>query len=189
MNRANKIKRLLAEYGKETARRHLVMGAMGNISARAGNTVWIKRGGVWLEGAGPADFIAVGLRSAKSVCGRLPSKEIFLHLGCYRSRPDIGAVVHTHPFMSTALGTAKVNLNICSPRLHKRIGSKIALLPYYPPGSRKLADEVRRAIKKTNAIILSNHGLVTVGKDIKEAYRRTCICEKEAEKVLAGLRK
>ena len=189
MRQATKIKRQLAEYGKKIAHRHLVMGAMGNTSARAANTIWIKRGGSWLERAKTTDFIAVDIRCVKAASGQLPSKEIFLHLGCYKARADIAAVVHTHPFMVTALGTAGVNLNIRSPRLHKRIGSKIALLPYYPPGSKKLAGEVQRAIKKANAVILANHGLVTVGKNIKEAYRRSLACEEEAARTLAGLQK
>ncbi len=187
MKPGNKVKRLLAEYGRKIARRHLVMGAMGNISVRESKIVWIKRGGAWFERAKPQDFIAVDVTSGRAKSGHLPSKEVFLHLGCYKSRADIAAVVHTHPFMVTALGTAGVDLNIQSPGLHRRVGSEIAILRYYPPGSKKLADEVRGAIKRANAVLLANHGLVAVGKDIREAYQRTCACEEEARKILLNL--
>ncbi len=185
MKPGNKLKKLLAEYGRKIARRHLVMGAMGNISVKESGVVWIKRGGAWLERARPQDFIAVDVRGGRAKSGRLPSREVFLHLGCYKSRADIAAVVHTHPVMATALATAGVNLNRNSPV----VDSKIATLRYYPPGSKKLAGEVKRAIKKANAVMLANHGLVTVGKDIQEAFRLTCACEEAARRILLNLRK
>lgn len=189
MKPGNKVKKLLAEYARKIARRHLVMGAMGNISVRESKVVWIKRGGAWLERARPQDFIAVDVRSGRAKFGRLPSKEVFLHLGCYKSRADIMAVVHTHPVMATALATAGVNLSRSSPGFRQIVDSKIVTLRYYPPGSKKLAGEVRRAVKKANAVILANHGLVTVGSDIREAYQRTLACEEAARRILLNLRK
>ena len=179
MKKANRLRRLLAEYGRKIARCHFVMGTMGNISVREGGIVWIKRGGSWLEKARPADFIAVDLKTAKAKSNQSPSKEIFLHLGSYRARPDIQAVVHTHPVMTTALATVGINPN----------KAKMAVLPYYSPGSKRLARQVQEAIKRKDIVILANHGLVTVGKDIKEAYRRTCACERRAKKILARLQK
>lgn len=181
-----KIRRLLSNYGREIARRHLVMGAMGNISARQGGTVWIKSGGVWLERARPQDFVPVDAGSGRAKSAHQPSKEVFLHLGCYQARHDIAAVVHTHPVMATALATAAVTLHK-SKRLQEIVGSPLAVLPYYAPGSKKLAEEVRRKIVKANAVLLANHGLVTVGGDIKEAYQRTLDCEQEAKKILQRL--
>lgn len=187
MKRGDKIKRLLAEYGRKIARRHLVMGAMGNISAREAKVVWIKHGGSWLARARPKDFIAVNIKTAKAKSGQLPSKEVFLHLSCYRARPDIRAVVHTHPVMATALATAGISLDRKPSRLHKLVGSETHALRYYSPGSKKLACGVRRAIKKANAVVLANHGLVTVGRNIKQAYERSLACEEEAKRILTSL--
>lgn len=189
MRKEIKFKRLLAEYGRMIARRHLVMGAMGNISIREGKTVWIKRGGAWFERATLKDFIAVSLKTGKSFPGELASKELVLHLSCYKVRADIAVVVHTHPVMSTALATAGISLDASSPRLRRIAGSRIVTLPYYPPGSKKLAVEVKRAIKQANVVMLANHGLVTVGGDIKQACRRTLACETEAKKILTQKRK
>ena len=187
MQGAHKVKRLLVEYGKVIAHRHLVMGAMGNISAREGETVWIKQGGAWLARAKPGDFIAVDVKTGRAKSSQLPSKEVFLHLGCYRARADIRAVVHTHPVMATALATAGINLDRSSSRLASLLGSKTCALRYYSPGSKKLACEVRRAIKKANAVVLANHGLVTVGRNIKQAYERSIACEEEAKRILTFL--
>lgn len=187
MKERAKIKKQLVEYGRKIAHCHLVMGPMGNTSVRDGNIIWIKRSGAWFEKTGPGDFVAVDFRSAKALRRQLPSKELLLHLGCYNARGDINAVVHTHPVMATALATAGVPLD--TPELYNKIASKSVILPYYPPGSKRLANEVQRAIKKSNAVILANHGLVTVGSNIREAYQRTLACEKEAGVILAGLRK
>ncbi len=101
----------------------------------------------------------------------------------------MGAVVHTHPILSSALATVAISLDRASKRLRKKIGSKTKILKYYTPGSRRLAAEVKRAIKKVNAVVLAHHGLVTVGKDIAQAYQRTLACEEEAKIILASLRK
>lgn len=187
IKQADRIKKSLAVYGRKIAHRHLVMGAMGNISAREAKVVWIKRGGSWLVRAKPEDFIAVNIKTAKAKSGQLPSKEVFLHLNCYRVRPDIKAVVHTHPVTATALASAGISLDRSSKRLASLLGSKTCALRYYSPGSKKLACEVRRAIKKANAVVLANHGLVTVGRNIKQAYERSLACEDEAKRILTFL--
>lgn len=185
----NEIKNSLAKYARLIARRHLVMGAMGNISIKEKDVVWIKRGGCWLQRVGPSDFIAVDAKGGRSKSRRLPSKEVFLHLGCYKVRADVRAVVHTHPVMSTALATAGVSLDKHITGLRKRIGSTTAVVRYCCPGSKKLADQVRRAIKEVNVVIMANHGLVAVGKNMKQAYQRTLACEEAAKKILQRLKK
>jgi len=79
------------------------MGAVGNISLRQGRWAWIKRSGAWLERAKPRDFLRVNIRHPKPKIARKISKEIDLHLGCYLARPDIKAVIHTHPKIATGL--------------------------------------------------------------------------------------
>lgn len=185
----SEITRPLVKYARLIARQHLVMGAMGNISIKEKDVVWIKRGGAWLSRARPRDFIAVDAKSGRSKSRQLPSKEIFLHLGCYKAREDVRAVAHTHPVMSTALATAGVSLDKHAPELCREIGTKTAVIRYCCPGSKRLAAEVRRAIKKTNIVILANHGLVTVGKDLPAAYQRTLACEAAARKILTRLKK
>jgi L-fuculose-phosphate aldolase len=187
--RKNRLKKMLVACGREIGRGHLVMGAMGNISARAGQIIWIKRGGAWLQQAKSEDFVAVDIRSGRPLRAQLPSKEVFLHLGCYRARADIGAVVHTHPVMTTALATVGLSLEIYSPALFSKLGGPTAILRYYDPGSQKLARQVQQAVKKANAVMLANHGLVTVGRDIRQAYRRTILCEQAAKRILVNLKK
>ncbi|MBU1061954.1 MAG: class II aldolase/adducin family protein, partial [Candidatus Omnitrophica bacterium] len=184
MKKSIKIQRLLAQYSCKIARKHLVMGAMGNISLCIRGEVWIKRGGVWMEQAKPSDFIRVNVKNRGLV-----SKEINLHLGCYEARPDIGAVIHTHPFIITAMGTVLAkrkrlasSMGLGTP---SDISSSVAIIKYYQPGSKALAKAVSKAIKKADCVIMANHGLVVVGRSLKEAYKKTVKLEVDAGKLLA----
>ncbi len=125
-----------------------------------------------MERAKPSDFIKIGRKNRGLV-----SKEINLHLGCYKARPDIKAVIHTHPFIITALGTV---LN----KIGRKKLDKVAIIKYYKPGSKLLAKVVSRAIKNRDAVVMANHGLVTVGRSLKEAYERTVKIEANASKLL-----
>ena len=172
----DKIRQSLAQYSRKIARHHFVMGAMGNICVRARGRVWIKMGGAWLERAQPRDFLKVGPKNKRQV-----SKEINLHMGCYTMRPDIHAVIHTHPLIITAFGT------VLSKKRRKKVTigrDAIGIITFYKPGSRALAHAVRKAIKTCDAVIMANHGLVVVGKDLKEAYQKTVEMELSADEVL-----
>jgi L-fuculose-phosphate aldolase len=63
----------------------------------------------------------------------------------------------------------------------------MAIIKYYKPGSKLLAKAVSRAIKKRDAVVMANHGLVTVGRSLKEAYQRTVSIETKAGKLLGGI--
>lgn len=183
MRKPNKIKLLLAQYGKKIGQKRLVMGAMGNISLRGsarGEVAWIKRSGVWLERAEPGDFLRVNIRHPEPKITKKISKEINLHLGCFRARPDINAVIHTHPFVTTGLGTVQAKMG----RKRADFGGKVAIIKYYQPGSKALANVVSKAIKKADSVVMANHGLVVVGRSLKEAYERTLGLERKAGRLL-----
>ena len=96
------------------------------------------------------------------------------------ARKDIGAVVHTHPVFITALGIAAVGLERVSYEAKVHLKRGIVSLPYIKPGSRELGKAVGGAIARHNLVVLKRHGLLTVGKDIKEAFLRTLAAERAA---------
>lgn len=184
----HRTKKLLSQYGRKIAQKHLVMGAMGNISLRdpdRRDVAWIKRSGVWLEKAKPSDFLRINIRHPELEIARKISKEISLHLACYNVRPDVNAVIHTHPFVITALVTVLASgkkrlLWHFAPHNDKGI----VIIKYYQPGSRVLAEAVKKAIKRADSAALANHGLVTVGRSLREAYECTLAIESEAKRVI-----
>jgi len=92
-----------------------------------------------------------------------------MHLEAYRQREDIGAVLHAHPPYSTALTIAGTPFpeNIV-PEVLVLLG-KVATAPYAVPGTQDLALSIREPIKTHDAVLLSNHGSLTVGKTLEQA--------------------
>ena len=102
--------------------------------------------------------------------GRLrPSSELLMHLEAYRQREDIRAVLHAHPPYSTALTIAGIPFPTdIVPEVLALLG-EVPSAPYATPGTQDLALSISDLIKTHNAILLSNHGSLTVGKTLEEA--------------------
>ena len=170
------------EYGRKVYARKLVIGAGGNISARSGSKIYIKASGVSLENSRPFDYNEVDLKTGRAVCFNKPcSIEIPMHLACYRARPDIGAVIHTHPVYGTILGITAAKLGYISYEFMFTMRSEVPTINYRSAGSGALAAAVGKAIKKYNGALLKNHGAIVVGKDIKEAYERALALERASK--------
>ncbi|MCK5595076.1 class II aldolase/adducin family protein [bacterium] len=173
----DKIREQLMEIGKKIADKELVVGPGGNTSARIGNIVYMKASGICFEEAKTSDYIGVDLKTGDIVCGsKKPTCEIAMHLGCYLERKDVSAVIHTHPPIATAVGMQDITLSPFSPDLAALVGD-VPTIGYVVPGGKELAKEVRNIIKKHNAVLMCNHGLLTVGSNLKEAYYRTLLIE------------
>lgn len=178
---AKKLINNLIKIGQKIEDCGLVIGEGGNISARKGNIMYIKRKGASLAGKKSSDYIPIDIKSGKPLAKNgEPSTEIHMHLACYRARKDIGAVVHTHPVFITALGIAVTGLEDISYEAKVHLKGGIVSLPYIKPGSKELGNAVGTAVRKHNAVLLKRHGLLTVGKDIKEAFLRTLAAERAA---------
>ena len=103
---------------------------------------------------------------------RKPSSEKNMHLHLYRNRPDITACVHAHPPYATALSVAGQPLtDPILPEVLLFVGD-IPLTEYAPPGTEAVGKSLDQFLKNHNAFLLKNHGSVTVGKNLEEAYNR-----------------
>jgi L-fuculose-phosphate aldolase len=101
-----------------------------------------------------------------------PSSELPMHLMVYRSRADVKAVVHAHPPLSTAFSVAGVPLAGCIlPEVVLNIGD-IPLAEYATPGTEEVPASLEPHIATHNAFLLSNHGTLTLGESVDEAYYR-----------------
>ena len=102
--------------------------------------------------------------------GRLkPSSELLMHLEAYRQRDDIGAVLHAHPPYSTALTIAGIPFpDTIVPEVLVLLG-EVATAAYAIPGTQDLAQSISEPIKTHDAVLLSNHGSLTVGRTLEQA--------------------
>jgi len=99
-----------------------------------------------------------------------PSSELPMHLAIYRDRPDIRAVVHAHPIYATGFAAAGLALDRCVlPEIVMTLGS-IPLAEYGTPSTDEVPEAVSKWIGKADAVLLSNHGAVTVGASLMEAF-------------------
>ena len=110
-----------------------------------------------------------------------PSSESLLHVAIYRSRPDVGAVVHTHAAYSTVAAVAGLEIPPLVDEMVVHVGGPIRVSEYAFPGTRELADNVSTALGPRNAALIRNHGAVWVGRDLWEAVDIAALVERVAQ--------
>jgi L-fuculose-phosphate aldolase len=177
----------LTKYSRLIYELRLTAGPGGNTSARlpGGKEMYIKPSGLSFAELEPEDFVAVDISNSNKVRGRLkPSSELALHAVCYQTRKDVNAVFHAHPAASIALSVLGQNLDPPLYPDHIVYLGKVSFVPYMTPTTRKLAEIVGRCVKKSNCILLQNHGTVTLGSNVKEAFYRTELMEESAKIIL-----
>ncbi len=161
----------IVEFGRKLITSQLTTGSGGNLSIfnRDKGLVAIKPTGVDYMKMKPEDVVVVS-PSGDIVDGKLkPSSEIRFHLALLNYRKDINAVVHTHQVYATTIACLHWEL----PAVHYLIGfsgNKVPLAPYATYGSQELSDSIVASIGDYNACLMSNHGIVTVGKNIASAF-------------------
>lgn len=162
---------LIVEYGKKLIEANLTTGSGGNLSIynRKENLVAIKPTGVNYFLMKPEDVVVVKPDGEK-VDGRLkPSSEIHFHLALYHHRDDINSVIHTHQVYAATVACMNWEL----PAVHYLVGfsgNKVPLAKYATYGTKELSDNIIEAIGPYNACLMANHGIVTVGATIDNAF-------------------
>ena len=183
MDKVKELKKELLRYGKKIAEAGLVIGSGGNISIRHKNTIYMKARGISLGRATVRDFPKINIdNNETTLINKVKlTSEFRMHLLCYLVRPDIGAVVHTHPPLAFSLANKIRTIKITSLEIKVAIGSRnIPVVKDLPSGSQELAEAVAKKVRKYNVVLLKNHGLVTMGKDLDEAYTRALAVEQLA---------
>lgn len=165
----------LVATARRTAADGLVVGTSGNVSVRVGDLVLITPSGVPYDRLGPADTVAVDLEGHQVIGTLKPTSELPLHLAVYRATPA-GAVVHTHALHATAVSVLVPEL----PPVHYMtadLGGPVRVAPYALYGTSELADDMLHALRDRTACLLQNHGAVTYGDTLDQAYDRTAQLE------------
>ena len=165
----------VAEAGRQMVADRLVVGTAGNISVRAGDLVAVTPTGVPYPGLTPAQ-VGVHRTDGEPVQAPLaPTSELPLHLALYAAT-GAAAVVHTHSVAATALSC----LVDAVPPVHyytAMFGGPVPVAPYATYGSTELARHAAAALADRTACLLANHGAVTVGASLAQAYERAVYLE------------
>ena len=162
----------LAECCRLAYTQGLVGGTGGNMSIRFGNDVYITPTGSRLGDMQSETLSRVTLDGKLFEGTPPPSKELSMHLGIYRRRPDVNAVVHLHPVNCIVVSVLASGDGEAMPPYSTGYKVKIPSCPVVPnlkPGSGELADALTNAALKADVILMKNHGITAVAADIKSA--------------------
>jgi len=165
--------RRIADCCRSLARAGLIAGADGNIAVRIGrDRALVTPSGLIKAELGPDDIVEVEFSGRRVRGFRTPSSELDMHLRILSQRHDVGAVVHAHPPVATGFGVAGLAFDECVlPELIFQLGH-VPLVPYGTPGTPHLGEVLEPYISGYNAVILANHGAVTMGPTLDEARIR-----------------
>jgi len=165
----------LVSYSTRLLDDGLAVGSAGNLSVRLGDLIAITPSGISYRDLRAADIAVVDLDGKEVDASETPSSELPMHLAVYAATRAI-AIVHTHSPEIIALSASRDEL----PAIHYAIatlGGPVRVAPYVRFGSAGLAIAAAQAIDGRRAAILRNHGAITYGRTLAEAYERALLLE------------
>ena len=163
----------LAEFAHRLVAGGYTVGRDGNLSVRHGERVLITASGVAKERLTGQDVVEIE--------DPRRSSEWAVHAAVYRARPDVTAVIHAHPVFACVLAVRREPLEPILDEVTSVLGGRVEVAEYAPSGSVELGENAVRALAGRNAVILANHGTVTVGAGLEEAFYRLQVLERTAQ--------
>lgn len=181
-----RLRQEIVRVGRRLSDKDFAPGSSGNISARLGKGLFIiTPTGVGKGDLEPEDMVVVDLEGRKVRGNRTPTSELQMHQAVYAMRPDAQAVVHAHPPIATAFACAGVPLDKpLASEFVMSVGSA-PLAPYATPGTQEVPASLAGLVKDHDAVLLANHGVVTVGSTLFDAFAKMETVEHFARITLA----
>ena len=166
-----KLRQLICEIGKLLYEKNLVVANDGNISVRTGDGFLCSPTGV-SKGLMTPEMICKLDKDGNSLDDNKVSSEFKMHLRVYEKREDVNAVVHAHPPYATTYAIANEPLD--RPITAEAIVAigKVPVAPYGTPSTIEIPNNIEPLLKDNNAILLANHGALTYGGDLRQAFMR-----------------
>jgi L-fuculose-phosphate aldolase len=180
---AEKAKEQIAKMGQKIIAAGLVFGTWGNISVRVAKEelVVITPSGIDYGNIQARDMVVVDYAGQVVEGERRPSNETQMHLAIYRARNDVGAVMHTHSVFASAMAVAQTAIPPIMEDMAQLIGGGVPVARYARAATAELAANAVEALGELNAVLLANHGVVGVGRDLNEAFDVCQVVERSAQ--------
>ena len=171
MNSIYTLKKDICEVGRRVYKRGYVAANDWNISIRLDNDKILCTPTGVSKGYLTEDMLAVCDLDGEQISGSVPiSSEIRMHLEIYKLRNDISSVVHAHPPTATGFAVAGIELTKCVlPEVIVSLGG-IPLAEYGTPGGVDIVEPMKPLLKEYDAILMANHGVVTLGSHVLDAH-------------------
>ena len=177
-----RLRNAICEIGKLCYARGYIVAADGNISARlTDGTIVVTPTGAMKGFLSPENLAKVDMQGKPVDNGPRASSEIGIHLVSYHERPDMKAVLHCHPPHAVAMTIAGIDLQTpIIPEIIVTIGG-IPTAPYGTPGTPELPESIRKIVKCSDTLVMQNHGSVTLGANLLDAYKKLDMLEHTAK--------
>jgi L-fuculose-phosphate aldolase len=163
----------LIHIGKYLINNQLAWGTSGNISKRVEDRkMVITASGTFMGDLIEDDFVLFDLEAHKNLSDRKASKETPMHTGIYQSRSDVNAIIHSSPFYTTLFACS--NEPIFSDLFIENIYylENLGYVDYFHPGTIDLGEAIAEEAKKSDVILMRNHGVVVMDTSLSEALMR-----------------
>ena len=186
MDQLLETRKKVVEKGIEMLATNLTVGTWGNLSCRVPGEdyIAITPTGMSYDTLVPEDIVVLDLRGNTVSGTRKPSIEVPLHLAIYNAREDVQAIVHTHSAYATAMAVARREISGAVEDLVQIVGGNVRVNEYALPGTEQLGINTVKAMEGRNAVLLANHGMLGVGRNLEEAFRVCQVVEKSAQVTL-----
>lgn len=172
-------KRFLIDACLRMVKSGLTVETWGNISVRDPETgyVYLTPSGMPYDTIVEDDIVVMDVDGNRIEGERKPTIEHAMHLGIMKNRPDVNAIVHTHPVYSQVFALLHENIPPVIDEAAQILGGEVKVTEYALPGSPEMAANAIAAIGNGAACLLANHGAVAVGKDMDAAFKVCTILE------------
>jgi L-fuculose-phosphate aldolase len=174
----------LCHVGKLLYEKGFITGTQGNLSCRAsdGQILITPKGGCkgMLQ---PDDIVLIGSSGMPVDPKQSPSSEYRMHLHGYQRRNDFHAAVHAHPSYATAFALGGVTLDVSELSEGRANFGEIPFISYAEPGTQDLADRLGNLVLTYHTFLLENHGIMSFGSNLMEAFFRVEMAEQIAKTI------
>src|SRR3954453_9075193 len=169
-----KLKEQICEIGRRLYNKGFAAANDGNITVRLNDKELLCTPTMVSKGfLKPEDICKVDYEGKQLAGTRKRTSEVLLHLIVYKHRPDVQSVVHCHPPHATAFAVAHEPIPKCVlPEVEVFLG-EVPIARYATPGDQRLPNTIVPYVKDCNTLLLANHGTVSFGPTLENAYFNT----------------
>ena len=166
-------KETVIRAGKELIAAGLIARTWGNISCRISDTQFvITPSGRAYETLTPEEIVLVNIEDLEYDGEIKPSSEKGIHAACYKLRPEVNFVIHTHQVNASIVSALGMDINNVEGENAQVVGTNLPIASYGLPGTKKLRKGVIDAITRSDAkaAVMAHHGAVCMGVDYDDAF-------------------
>lgn len=184
-NEEEKQRKEICETMRKLYERNLISSVGGNASIilRKKSAILITPSGSNKKELVPKDIVKINMNGVVLGKGK-SSSEIINHTEIYKKRTDINAIVHAHPPFFTGIASSGYTPKAITPE-QTLLANNLTVIDFVVPGKDSVIS-LTKALEKSNVVIIKNHGVFSVGKDLMECFVRIEILEEVGKMVFAG---